>query len=448
MTNYKTPVLEEFEFQSAVLGRYSTPPVLSGHPVKGDRYLILAGAGSGTPWVGKTDYLTYYNGATWQFIAPKDGMIVWSIADKFYYSYNGTAWELFQPHEQNTDTVLLTTGAIDYLAFAQDVFLTDESNRHDYDVGSNPMVVAQTFSPMYSGTVKNVQMVYSVLGTSFNHNWYAELRTCLEDGTPSDVVLATSDTLDQSQTFNGDVILVPSFTYTKFTFSTPPTISAGVKYAVVFTVDLSLALDNQFVRIYSANNVYAGGSYWEQYPADIFRDLELDMRLRVYMDVNNLPLLDNGELKNDLAVAAGKAIGGNTIEDITDAVNKKHSPNILGTKTINEGAIGDQKVVTYDTGSGQLIYTSKASGPTGPTGPTGATGATGSTGPSGADSTVPGPTGPSGPTGADSIIAGPTGATGSTGPTGPTGSDSFVPGPTGATGSTGSIDFLISQVFS
>ena len=52
-----------------------------------------------------------------------------------------------------------------------------------------------------------------------------------------------------------------------------------------------------------------------------------------YVTINSTAdLFNNGELKSDLTVVAGKKIGTNTIEDITDAVTKKHSANILGTK--------------------------------------------------------------------------------------------------------------------
>ena len=92
MANYRVPVLEHSEFQPTVLSRLNTPPVGSGLPVKGNRYLVTTGAGSATPFFGKADYIAYYDGAAWQFDAPLAGMIVY-VADAFqYWSYNGTVW--------------------------------------------------------------------------------------------------------------------------------------------------------------------------------------------------------------------------------------------------------------------------------------------------------------------------------------------------------------------
>lgn len=91
-TNYRVPVLEHSEYQPTVLSRLNTPPVGSGLPAKGNRYLVTAGAGSGTPFVGKANYIAYYDGAAWQFDAPLAGMIVY-VADAFqYWTFNGTVW--------------------------------------------------------------------------------------------------------------------------------------------------------------------------------------------------------------------------------------------------------------------------------------------------------------------------------------------------------------------
>ena len=61
----------------------------------------------------------------------------------------------------------------------------------------------------------------------------------------------------------------------------------------------------------------------------------------------------------------GKSIGGNTEAQLDDAVSKKHAATLLGTKTIDETDIGDEKVITYNSTSGNLEYESGGSVPSG-----------------------------------------------------------------------------------
>ena len=117
-------------------------------------------------------------------------------------------------------------------------------------------------------------------------------------------------------------------------------------------------------------------------------------------------------LKHTQGTDQGLDTGGanqSTAADVKDAVTKKHDPKILGTKEIDEAAIGNGKFPIYNTVSGKLEYDTVPGVP----GATGATGATGDTGLTGAT----GATGDTGLTGA----TGATGATGDTGLTGATG---------------------------
>jgi peptidoglycan/xylan/chitin deacetylase (PgdA/CDA1 family) len=67
---------------------------------------------------------------------------------------------------------------------------------------------------------------------------------------------------------------------------------------------------------------------------------EIEMMAATY---SSLDLINDGVLKEDLAVDAGKKIGGNVIEDITDAVSNKHIQNT------------DVILKTNDSGSPDLI---------------------------------------------------------------------------------------------
>lgn len=89
MAEYRVPILEQFEFQQPVLDKdLSTPPA---SPAKGDRYIVATG-GSGD-WDGKDDNIAWYDGAAWQFDAPREGMLVFVDDEKKHYRYRNSAWE-------------------------------------------------------------------------------------------------------------------------------------------------------------------------------------------------------------------------------------------------------------------------------------------------------------------------------------------------------------------
>jgi len=75
------------EWQVPVLNIQDAPPE---NPVIGDRYLIGT-SGSGD-WSGKSNYITYYNGTNWVFVAPREGMVAYNKNDTFFYRYKSSAW--------------------------------------------------------------------------------------------------------------------------------------------------------------------------------------------------------------------------------------------------------------------------------------------------------------------------------------------------------------------
>jgi hypothetical protein len=84
---YKTPVLEQFPWQLAVIDKdLSAPPSAN----KGDRYIVKA-TGSGA-WSGYDNKIAYYDGSSWHFITPAEGFIAWVNDEDSYYYWNGSAW--------------------------------------------------------------------------------------------------------------------------------------------------------------------------------------------------------------------------------------------------------------------------------------------------------------------------------------------------------------------
>jgi len=337
MSDFKTPILEKFEYQSAVLSRLNEPPVLSGHPIKGDRYLVTAGAASATPWVGKENYIAFYDGVTWQFVAPKAGMITWSVLDSAYYIYNGSAWTELTAHAQNTDIILNKANAINAAVLR---LIEYDSGEYEYinvshDEGPAPVTryFAQTITAPDDGSLKKVQLFMDfrdVLPGTGDDDWQLEIRTCELDGSPSNTVLATSDIINTTSVFNGDVF---SFgTFTKFTFSTPSTLVKDDKYAVVVKLVKNVINNGHGSihtnKIYYNTSAYSGGTWYEgddTGASGSYSDTGNDILLILEMDVSLLDIINNGVLKNDLTVSSGVKIGGNIIEDITDSVTKRHT---------------------------------------------------------------------------------------------------------------------------
>lgn len=83
---YVDTVATGLDWQDSVLDILDDPP---GVPAEGDRYLI--GTGTGV-WAGKDDNIAEYNGASWDFTAPDEGMCTWVMDENLNYVYNGAAW--------------------------------------------------------------------------------------------------------------------------------------------------------------------------------------------------------------------------------------------------------------------------------------------------------------------------------------------------------------------
>lgn len=78
--------------QASVADRINTPP---GSPANEALYIITATA-TGV-WAGKENQLAYWLTSTgaWQFIAPREGMLVHVNDEDVYYKYTGSVWEIF-----------------------------------------------------------------------------------------------------------------------------------------------------------------------------------------------------------------------------------------------------------------------------------------------------------------------------------------------------------------
>lgn len=88
MSQFRVPVLEQYEYQQAVIDKdLSTPPV---SPVKGDRYIV--GPSPTGAWAGQAKSIAWYDGAAWVFDAPAAGWTTWVADEVKQYTYDGTNW--------------------------------------------------------------------------------------------------------------------------------------------------------------------------------------------------------------------------------------------------------------------------------------------------------------------------------------------------------------------
>lgn len=83
---YVDTVATGLDWQDSVMDILDDPP---GVPGAGDRYLIGTGTGA---WVGKDDNIAEWNGVSWDFTAPNEGMCTWVEDENLNYVYNGAAW--------------------------------------------------------------------------------------------------------------------------------------------------------------------------------------------------------------------------------------------------------------------------------------------------------------------------------------------------------------------
>ncbi len=88
-TRYRSPILESFEFQPAVLDKdLTTAPT----GVEGERYIMAGIGGAWSP--GAINDIAWYEGSAWHFDIPKTGTIVYVVDESKFYVYGGASWAL------------------------------------------------------------------------------------------------------------------------------------------------------------------------------------------------------------------------------------------------------------------------------------------------------------------------------------------------------------------
>ena len=90
MATKRVPVLDKFEWQKSVKDKdLSTPPT---SPSVGDRYIVASSATG--DWSGHDDEIAQWNGSSWDFTEPLEGMFVF-VEDEDELYYYTTTWQVF-----------------------------------------------------------------------------------------------------------------------------------------------------------------------------------------------------------------------------------------------------------------------------------------------------------------------------------------------------------------
>jgi len=106
---YRVPIKNKFEWQKAVLDKdLGTPPTF---PSVGDRYIVASGATG--DWSGHENDIAEWNGSSWEFTSPLEGMMTYVKDEDKLYQYT-TSWGEFPLSSSSSTFIGLTDTPTSY----------------------------------------------------------------------------------------------------------------------------------------------------------------------------------------------------------------------------------------------------------------------------------------------------------------------------------------------
>ena len=88
VTHNEALTLLDFLIHPAVVAL--APTSVPGTPVIGQSWIV--GASPSGAWSGKADHVAGWTSGGWRFVAPREGMVLWSIADALFVRRTSSAW--------------------------------------------------------------------------------------------------------------------------------------------------------------------------------------------------------------------------------------------------------------------------------------------------------------------------------------------------------------------
>jgi len=256
-----------------------------------------------------------------------------------------------QAHDQNTDIILVGVGGTDILDRAQ--LFTDGLFTINYN--NDCITAAQTFKPSRSADITKIAVCGGFRPAEVPTSVKLSLKLVDGEGKPtgSDLV---SKTLLGANIKNGTL----DDGWTEWIFDSPYALDSGTIYAIV--LEIAGITYGYGINLGGARSEWAYANFWMwsltgEPPAWELVGAQTDiMSFKTYMNFDNVELINNSELVSDLSVSAGTSIGGNTIENITDAVTKRHQSivNEIPTGTIGSDNTDFDLLNTPITGTVQV----------------------------------------------------------------------------------------------
>ena len=162
----------------------STPP---GSPSEGDVYIV---SGSATDaWLSHENDVAYYLNGAWEFISPREGMLLWLNDEDALYVWDATAWVLQDATQQNISLLGVNTAAdiTNKLAVASDAVLFNHNGSNTQvklNKNTAPDTASFLFQTNFSGRAEfgtigddQFQLKVSSDGTNFNQSWVIDNST-------------------------------------------------------------------------------------------------------------------------------------------------------------------------------------------------------------------------------------------------------------------------------
>ena len=147
---YRVPIKNKFEWQKAVLDKdLSTPPT---SPSVGDRYIVASSATG--DWNGHDGEIAEWNGFSWEFTSPLEGMMTYVKDEDKLYQYT-TSWGEFSSSSSITDRIEKTI----------------TQNSHGFSVGDILSFNGTSYAKAKADSVSNAEVVGIVSSVVDSNNF-------------------------------------------------------------------------------------------------------------------------------------------------------------------------------------------------------------------------------------------------------------------------------------
>lgn len=261
-------------FKESVANEASLPS--SGNTTNDARFANDTGnlyVWDGSAWQNQGDIIDY----EWAAISNKPTSSVVNIDDA-----------VTKKHTQNSDTTLTTSGG----ELLNEASTGGEPTSYYYDYR-----VGQTFKPSLSGDLSKITFWFEKSTGDFT----CEIFAVDASHFPTGAALATQTVLNASLPSGGAADW-------DLEFDTPATLEAGTEYAFVLTTATNTAY-------YYQTNQYVGGYYVYCVDAtlDWIASASDTVYFKTYITTTAGSVLDNGIIKQDIAIDEGKTIDGRDI---------------------------------------------------------------------------------------------------------------------------------------